>query len=66
MAKDNAPPRGKPAVAASHIILLADWAGRLAGTVLIADADRLSQLDAEGVPYRAASADERRLGAPLG
>jgi hypothetical protein len=45
----------------SHIKLLADWGGHLAGRVLAADADLIAQLDTEHAKYRAATAQERSL-----
>ena len=47
----------------SHIILLADWGGHLAGRVLRADAEFLAMLDAEHAKYRAATEMEVSIGA---
>jgi hypothetical protein len=46
----------------SHIVLEADRGNRRAGAVLAADADLISALDVEGVPYHPASDRERALG----
>lgn len=47
---------------ASHIVLLADAENRRAGTVLEATVDLVARLDAAGIRYRAATAQECRLG----
>lgn len=45
----------------SFIKLESDWGGRLAGTVLRADADLIGMLEVEGVKYRLATNIERGL-----
>jgi hypothetical protein len=45
----------------SHILLQADWQHHRAGTVLPADPALITQLDHEGVKYRAATERDRAL-----
>jgi hypothetical protein len=44
-----------------YVILEADWGGKVAGTVLRADADLIGQLEVEGVPFRPANPQERGI-----
>ncbi|MGD9924430.1 MAG: hypothetical protein AB7V13_23750 [Pseudorhodoplanes sp.] len=54
--------KAAPRERASHIVLLADADHRRAGTVLEASDDLIARLDENGVGYRAATPQERRLG----